>query len=249
MTTQQYAVQQQQQALINQQQQLAMQQQAQLQHQSNLPHQRRNPAAQRRESNVLINLQPRMHSRLSSINSGGRQTPTIDNTLGQPAGSGTVPPIPYNQEQVEIIIYNQIAPIERPFVPPFGYVAPSQPTNPDFSALHQAHLRSPRLVASGAKSTKITQDDPAHRYYQAVKGFALYPTKISRSDLISKFDFMVPAADYALIPTDIVDSNGQVATREFRNGTLQYRLRCVQIKKDEAECAASDWVVSDTVWP
>jgi hypothetical protein len=264
MTPQQFAVQQQQQALINQQQQqLAMQQQAQLQQQAqwqqqvlNQGIQSLNRATQIIDSNVTIDLQQQMHSRANSISSGGRQTPGINNMagplprpLGQPAGPRTVPPVPYDQGQVEIINYNQIAPMQRPLVPPLGYVAPSQPTNPDLSALHQAHLRSPRLVASGAKSTEMTQDDPAHRYYQAVKGFALHPTKISSSVPMSKFDFIVPAADYALIPSDIVHSNGQVATREFSNGTLQYRLRCVQMKRNEAKCAASDWVVSDTIWP
>lgn len=214
-------------------------------------------SAQRRGSNIPTDMQQQFHSRDNSISSAGRNAPIINNMPRPQAGPSLqhafrpTPPQPYNQEQekASILHYSQLHPYQRPLVPPSGYTHPQQPTNPDTTALHQAHLRSPRLVAMDAGRTQESQVDPAHRYYQVVKRFALEPTRISSSVPLSRFDFNVPAVDHASIPKDFLQAPGQVLTRQFKSGSLQYRLRCVQLKKHETKCPISEWVIRDTVWP
>lgn len=210
-----------------------------------------NRAASRRESNTSIGMQQSMHSRTNSVSSGGRQTPIsgLARPLVPMVDPRNLPPMTYEQAlQANIAKYNTTPAMQRPLVPPLGYVQPSQPTNPEYTALHQAHLRSPRLVAADTHP-EMTQDDSSHRYYQAVKRFALLPTKINSSVAFSRLEFVVSAVDIALTAGDYLQGHGQVPLREFRNGTLQYRLRCVQTKKPDSKCSISDWVVRDTVWP
>lgn len=158
-------------------------------------------------------------------------------------------PVFIDQIQNEIQAYSQTHPLQRPLVPPLGYVHPQQPVNPEMTALHQAHIRSPLLVPVHAPPATMNKEDPAFRYYQAVRGFALDPTKIPTNTPLSKFEFRVPEADFQLIPKDGPPSSSQLATRQFRRGTLQFRLRCIQMKKSDAICSTPDWIVNDTVWP
>lgn len=211
-----------------------------------------NRAASRRESNISIGMQQSMHSRTNSVSSGGRQTPVPGpaRPLVPMVDPRNLPPMTYEQTlQANAAKYNATPAMQRPLVPPLGYVQPSQPTNPEYTALHQAHLRSPRLVAADTSPLEMTQDDPNHRYYQTIKRFALLPTKINSSVAFSRLEFVVPAEDIPLAAGDYLQSPGQIPIREFRNGTLQFRLRCVQTKKSDSKCSISDWVVRDTVWP
>lgn len=221
-----------------------------------------NRAAQLRQgSNGAIDLQQRAHSRNNSVNSvsnsSGRRTPGV-NPISGPSSRPIPPSVPgprraqpvfVDQMQNDIQAYNQIHPLQRALVPPLGYAHPSQPVNPEMTALHQAHIRSPLLVTADGSHTSMAQDDPAFRYYQAVRDFALDPSKIPTHTPLSKFEFRVSEADFNLIPEDGPPGSGHLATRQFRRGTLQYRLRCVQMKKSEATCSKPDWVVHDTVWP
>jgi hypothetical protein len=150
----------------------------------------------------------------------------------------------------QIQAYNSIQPpILRPLVPPLGYTHPPQPPNPDITALHQAHARSPNLVhASILRNDKVRLiDNP--RYFQSVKGFALKPSMIPHTAHISKFEFTITEQDMALIAKDKLVSQSPRAVRAYEEGTLQYRLRCVRAKQDATAYSISEWTVSDTVWP
>jgi zinc finger MIZ domain-containing protein len=250
--------QQQQQQAMAQQQQLQQIQQQQQQHVLSQQVLNMNRTAQlRQSSNGAIDLQQRVHSRNNSVSSSGRRTPGVNPMSGPSSrpnpASGQSPrrpqPVFIDQIQSDIQAYNQIHPLNRPLVPPLGYVHPQQPVNPEMTALHQAHIRSPLLIPVDAPPANINKDEPTFRYYQSVRGFVLDPTRISTTTPLSKFEFRVSATEFQLIPKDGPPSNTQLATRHFRRGTLQYRLRCIQMKKSEAACSTSDWVVSDTVWP
>lgn len=39
------------------------------------------------------------------------------------------------------------------------------------------------------------------------------------------------------------------AVRELAQGSLQYRVRCIEVKTDEAAIPVSDWVVAECTWP
>lgn len=231
----------QQQAIIlqQQQQQAIMQQshpQQHMQHALNM-----NRAAQiRRDSGSGISPQQRAHSRNNSISSNGRHTPGI-NTSSVPSPLSIAAPVP-NVRHVK-----QAHPLDRPFIPAVDMVQALQPINPDVTALHQAHLRSPILVVSEAFPD--SQNGKPQRYYQAMKGFALEPVKIPKDIALTEFLFTVRADDLALIPRDRSAGAGTLPTRELKSGALQYRFRCIQTKPEVTVCFTPDWVVSDTQWP
>jgi hypothetical protein len=244
-----------------QQQQQALMQLQQIQQQQHMLNQQvlnmnRTPQI-RQSSSGALDLQQRAHARNSSISSSGRRTPGVSPMPGPSPrlnpesvpGPRRTQPVFIDQIQNEIQAYSQTPPLQRPLVPPLGYVHPQQAVNPEMTALHQAHIRSPLLVPVHAPPATMNKEDPAFRYYQAVRGFALDPTKIPTNTPLSKFDFRVSEADFQLIPRDGPPSSSQLATRQFRRGTLQFRLRCIQMKKSDAICSTPDWIVNDTVWP
>jgi len=148
----------------------------------------------------------------------------------------------------QLWVYTNTPPLQRPLVPPVGYVQPSQPTNPDLTALHQAHIRSPRLVAADLEY-QLPEHDQSRRFYQSIKKFALEPAMIPVTAAVSRFQFTVNEQDFPLIAVDKPSNMGPVPTREFRRGTLQYRLRCVQAQRDTTKFTTPEWVISDTAWP
>jgi hypothetical protein len=119
------------------------------------------------------------------------------------------------------------------------------PPNPDLTAIHQSHLKSPHLVAANI-SKRLMHDDPALRYYQAVKDFAVGPKLLSHKRPLSKFELIVPDKAYARFPSERLLAGG--LARDVKGSTLQYRLRCFQMKEGDIRNPA-DCAVADTVWP
>jgi zinc finger MIZ domain-containing protein len=229
----------QQQAVMLQQQQQQQPSQQQMQHVINM-----NRAAQiRRDSGSGIGPQQRAHSRNNSISSNGRRTPGT-NTSGVPPARSTIAPVPNARREN---IARQAHPLDRPFIPPLDMVPVPQPINPDVTALHQAHLRSPILVVP--EMFPDSQNDKSRRYYQVMKGFALGPVKIPKDIALTNFLFTVRADDLALVPRDRSMGAGKLPTRELTSGALQYRFRCIRTKPEVTICLPPDWAVSDTVWP
>jgi hypothetical protein len=196
----------------------------------------------RRESINPVSMQQIVPPQANRISSGSYRTPNLIPVTAPnpPLGSPTL--------NSNVGYYNVPRLVQRPFMPPLGYVHQPQSKKPEISALHQAHLRSPRLVAVGTPSSEVGQKEPRNRYYQAVKRFLLPPTIINDSHPLSKFDFLVTMEDFGLIPNDLSNGPGQVALRQFRDGALQFRLRCIQVEKN-VMITTPDWVVRDTVWP
>jgi len=239
------------------QHQSAVQQQQQLQQQTMMQQQQQqhsqqqiqnvismNRAAQiRRESSSGTVPQQRVHSRNNSISSNGRRTPGIlaSNVLSPRTAIAPAPSTRLDQS------IRQAHPLDRPFVPPLEMIPVPQPVNPDVTALHQALLRSPLLVVP--RMTPNSQNDPARRFYQVVRDFALGPTKLPMNHPLPKFAFTIPADDFARIARDRSMGSGKLPTRELKSGTLQYRLRCILTRPEVTICLPPDWIVSDTTWP
>jgi len=206
-----------------------------------------NRAAQLR-NNSVPSPQTR-HPRPSNVRASSRNIPIPQSATVNPLMPLHVAHKDPRQAQLE---YNQAVlthSIERPLAPPEGYVHPTAPTEPDLTALHQAHVRSPRLLPVDFDFSEGYDDDPSRRHYQAVQGFALDPTKIPQTGNLSKFEFTVSQEAYSLIAQDKWPTTDRLANRMFRQGTLQYRLRCIQTKKEVTRCLEPDWIISDTVWP
>ncbi|CAL3972768.1 unnamed protein product [Diplocarpon coronariae] len=171
--------------------------------------------------------------------------------VGRPLSrmDGRTVPAPARTTPDKVQIYNQKHRLDRGLIPPLNYMHSPAPAVPEVVALHQAHLRSPRLVAADAPPPGMAADNPSLRFYQAVRGFALPPTEISANTPLLKCDFGIPEVQYALVPRDTRNLNSHVETRAFRRGTLQYRLRCIQMRKPATECSIAEWLSKDTVWP
>lgn len=82
-----------------------------------------------------------------------------------------------------------------------------------------------------------------------MKEFALSPVKVPISTALTTLEFKVFNATYDLLAKDKRVGTDRLPVREFKRGSLQYRLRCVQLERDETRCGAVDWVVTDTTWP
>ena len=158
---------------------------------------------------------------------------------------------PQDISKDQIRAYNNIQPpIMRPLVPPLGYTHPIEASNPDLTALHQAHVRSPVLAPTYLLGGKIP--GPGHKYpkfYQSVMRLALEPSIIPATACISKFTFTVNEPELSLKAKDKIGSGSYHVARGYERGTLQFRLRCVQSKQDATAYSIAEWVITDTTWP
>jgi hypothetical protein len=217
------------------------------------------PSMPVRQQQAPPQMQPRTvrQRAIQHLNRNGQLSSSLSQPTSQSQsnGSGRSPGI-LAASSAEDIMKHQIQaydsiqpPIMRPLVPPLGYIHPPEQPNPDLTALHQAHVRSPNLVhASILRNEKIRSiDNP--RYFQSVKGFALKPSVISHTAHVSKFEFTISEQDIPLIAKDKWVSQSPRALRVYEEGTLQYRLRCVRAKQNATTYPISEWAVSDTVWP
>lgn len=117
----------------------------------------------------------------------------------------------------------------------------SQPTNPNpvRSALHQAHLRSPKLMAA---------DSEAERLYRYVHGFALSPAKLNKDHPIQSISFNIPQETFAKVPTTTPSQHGEPPERVLTEASNTYRLRCAAYPPNGFP-DESTWVVADNYWP
>ncbi|EPE29522.1 hypothetical protein GLAREA_00682 [Glarea lozoyensis ATCC 20868] len=138
----------------------------------------------------------------------------------------------------------------RPLLPDRNSVVPQHIVDPDKTALHQAHLRSPRLVVHTVPRVDKPQNDPNFRCYQVVKSLAFGPSKLRTDGPLTKFDFQLSGEDVSRIPKDtFLPDTSRVGTRILKHGALQYRFRCIQTRPEVTRCLMPDWVVSETIWP
>lgn len=186
-------------------------------------------------------------------NRGGRSASSSSAPSLQPQASvvHSFLPSPATMKH-QVQAYNDIQPpIMRPLVPPLGYIHPADPQNPALTALHQAHVRSPVLFRAPDIYRDKTPGDVSQKFYQSVKGFALEPSKIAPSANISKFEFTINEQDLSLMAKDACNtaSTRPVLSRQFGQGALQYRLRCVRASQSIASCSNAEWMAGDTAWP
>ncbi|KFY68995.1 hypothetical protein V496_00618 [Pseudogymnoascus sp. VKM F-4515 (FW-2607)] len=157
-----------------------------------------------------------------------------------PFAAATAAPGTTNQQQQQRVSLT-------PLIPPVGYIPPYQFPQPDLSALYQAHLRSPVLRPIDADE-RLTTNQPAQKYYQAVQGFAAGPTTLKYSPLLTKLTFVVDKPVFRNIAEDKLSDPSAPLLREIRQGSFQYRVRCTRVTKG-TEMDPSDFIVADTNFP
>ncbi|RKF63031.1 hypothetical protein OnM2_028028 [Erysiphe neolycopersici] len=193
--------------------------------------------------------------RSNSISSNGsRVTNTRSNVISHVSPSSvqtiSIEQSSSNKIKDDINLYHQTGILNRNIIPPQSWVHPPNMlgiNRPELNALHQALLRSPFLVPANL-SSPTKNNDSSFKYYQAVRGFALAPSILSHG-FISKFEFPVSEAEIIKIPLDSISCNGSIPSREFQQGTLQYRLRCIETSISEIEIPENEWMIKDTTWP
>ena len=136
-------------------------------------------------------------------------------------------------------------------LPPAG-VEPIQilTPNPHLVALHQAHLRSPKYLTLNMKGL----EDPSVRLYSVPVGFALEPQFLGPSIPFYSWTFDFPANDRQQLAVNTVPPNpctyiGKHLVRRVHDGTLLYRLRCLQAPDSLESVTESSWVNQEIVWP
>ncbi|KFY66355.1 hypothetical protein V496_02106 [Pseudogymnoascus sp. VKM F-4515 (FW-2607)] len=134
-----------------------------------------------------------------------------------------------------------------PLIPPVGYIPPYQFPQPDRSALHQARLRSPVLRPIDADE-RLATDHPAQKYYQAVQGFAAGPTTPKDLPLLTELTFVVDKFVFRNIAEDKLSDPSAPLLRVIRQGSLQFRVRCIRVHKG-IQMEPSDFIVADTNFP
>ncbi|OBT50269.1 hypothetical protein VE04_10364, partial [Pseudogymnoascus sp. 24MN13] len=146
------------------------------------------------------------------------------------AGSAAPSPVLTNQpRRVSSSTYNMTVPTIASM--PAGYSSPQPQPQPQ-----QKFSRVPLIPPT------------APRYYQAVQCFAVKPTTLLDSPLLTELSFAVPKRVFPYIAEDKSSDLSAPMLREVRQGSLQYRVRCTRMNKD-APMERSDFVVADTSWP
>ena len=136
---------------------------------------------------------------------------------------------------------------EQLLMPP-GPLAPNTYAypNPAVTAMHQAHVRSPRLMPLDQHENKVTST----RLYRFIQGFALRPSVMPTEVMVTRLPFSITKETLERIPKEFgppdIDARPVWTVRE---GTLMFRIRsCVIDTADEPQ-DASQWVVKDITWP
>jgi len=203
------------------------------------------------------------HNILSSGPSGPRSwcdsfQPSLETLPPGPSGlQGAVhhkaPAIPGHGSPSTTHSVSHIAPLGEPFlispaslvIPPVNMASRFNP-KPTSSALHQAHIRSPKLKAVGGHGPA----DSSTELYQYVAKLALTPQTITAESKNFVWYFQVPEVDFQKIPSETPGYHGAPPTREVHHsGSQMYRIRCANPHSSNAHTNESDWAILESVWP
>ncbi|KAK5113976.1 hypothetical protein LTR62_003099 [Meristemomyces frigidus] len=135
--------------------------------------------------------------------------------------------------------------VNRALLPPLDECPRAQPTHPDSSrsALHQAHLRSPVLVAS-----QVAGATP--KLYRYVTGCALSPQSIDKDVPIQCRTFHLGDNFQSInLAATSGGTRGERLTHTISEASKQYRLRCCKVDKKSGFETLSSWVEADNIWP
>lgn len=136
------------------------------------------------------------------------------------------------------------APVPQQVLSPRGHVRQTTDApNPGWSALHQAHARSPILV-----SLENRNSDSLNGGFAFVKRLIVMPNRLDQKKRYVKWTFEVTNEDLDLLAQETESSDGSPPTRLVRTGSWFCRIRCVKVSGDDV-LSEGEWVVADTVWP
>ena len=118
-------------------------------------------------------------------------------------------------------------------------------SNPDTSALHQVHVKSPVLVPAE------TRGNPSivTKYFRFIETIFMPTEAISSKKRHVSWDFTMPRNYIDNLVKDRPGSYGAPATRSINSESLLCRIRCIKLSSPDRLPTHNEWVVSDNVWP
>ncbi len=124
------------------------------------------------------------------------------------------------------------------------FIQPNLP-NPETSALHQVHVKSPILVPAENRGNP----NNVTKYFRFIDT-VIMPTKtISSKNRHVNWLFTMQRNDIENLVKDRLGSYGAPTTRNINSKSLLCRIRCIKLSSPDRLPTHNEWAVSDNVWP
>ena len=124
------------------------------------------------------------------------------------------------------------------------FIQPNLP-NPEISALHQVHVKSPILVPAESRG------DPRSvtKYFRFIDTVIMPKEAISSRNRHVSWDFTMQREYIENLVKDRPGSYGAPTTRNINSKSLLCRIRCIKLSSSVRLPTHNEWAVSDNVWP
>lgn len=170
-------------------------------------------------------------------NRGGFVLPLQGQSASQPVGSQSNPQTgnPY------LLPFSAFADVHKPFVRPTSLNAQ---TTTSFSALHQAHVRSPTLSV-------IDTDPPSddQKYFVYLEKILISPGGLRAGKRHLKWSWATSREDAQKLALSSQDPTGYKPRLNIQLGSQLCRIRCIKANTLKPNFTESDWVAAENSWP
>ena len=189
-------------------------------------------------------LQQQSHSPVLSSNVANprpREQPEVRRSLSGRASETSMPalsPRPFINSSPSLPPSTDPAPFLRSYPP-----LPTHP-NPTMSALHQAHLRSPKLYFDQNENPSSVV-----KCYRFIRHILMPPEELDSKNRHVTWDFSVNKELTDGFARDAPSPHGAPPTRAIAPGSRLCRIRCISLKNKAGMPDQSEWAVADNVWP
>ena len=123
-------------------------------------------------------------------------------------------------------------------------IQPNLP-NPDMSALHQVHVKSPVLVPAESQGNL----NSVTRYFRFIDTVIMPTEVISSKNRHVSWDFTMHRNYIENLVKDRPGSYGAPTTRNMNSNSLLCRIRCIKLGSPDRLPTHNEWAASDNVWP
>ena len=123
-------------------------------------------------------------------------------------------------------------------------IQPNLP-NPETSALHQVHVKSPVLVPAESQGNP----NSVTRYFRFIDTVIMPTEVISSKNRHVSWDFTMHRSYIENLVKDRPGSYGAPTTRNINSNSLLCRIRCIKLGSPDRLPTHNEWAVSDNVWP
>ena len=170
---------------------------------------------------TLINSIPSLPPQSPQVHRGRQQSASRTKTAGSPEAS-----TPHRSISLNTV------------------TAPAYP-NSSYSALHQAHLRSPIFSASEARG--LTKEPK--KYFRYIENVVMPPEALTKKKQHLRWKFTMNPTTVSLLAQARPSDRGAIPVRTVESGSRLCRVRCLKLVQSSGLPCQSDWVVADNVWP